>query len=432
MFQNRDYRFLYASSFLDNVCRWMEILALGLLVLHLTDSPFWVALVGVFRWMPNLLFGVFAGHLADRMDRLRVLVLARSVSTLVTAAILVLLIGDWVERWHVLLGALVLGWTFVLDLPSRQSFIHDLFGRQNLSRAMSMEVINFTIGISIGPLIAGLVIALADFEGAYVFLLSVYILSLVILIQVRAQTAEATRTSQPLWQNIASGLAYALHNRPVLAVLIVTLIINITATGSAQLYPVIARDHLGVGPGLTGVLVSAHGIGMFTGAAIVTFMGAIRFHGRIYIFGCTLLLLGLILFALSPWFPLSFLMLLVVGVGMAGFGTMQSTIVLMSSAPERRGLALGIVNLCIGVGPLGMLQMGAVATLLTTQLAIGISAAVGLVLMIPVIILTPLVWRPVASTTDDAVRPQLEAATDRMPLLLQGGPGEITKKKDAT
>ena len=424
VFQIKDYRFVWGSTTLGNICMFMDIVVLGLLVLKETDSPFWVALVGALRFMPWLFFGLFAGLIADRANRWHVMVTARSVNVLVIAIVLILVITDWIEPWHTLLTALALGWAFVLDIPSRQSFIHDLVGTQNLLRAMSLDTMTFTIGTILGPLSAGLFVELTGFTGAYIFLLCLYVLSLIVISRVKSRTTRPSTASRSIRHKLVSGLRSSLQSRTIRAVLAITLIMNFMGFAAMQLFPVVARDHLHVGPGLTGVLISANGIGALVGAATIVYLGTTRYHGRIFVLGSCLHLMGLLLFALSPWYSLAFLMLVVVGLGTAGFATMQSTIILLSSTREERGMALGVLGLCIGMGPLGMLELGAVASYLNSQQAIAISAAAGLLLMLPIMILSPLVWRPTDTGTEGAIRPGEKASTPHNPRFSTGNRDE--------
>jgi hypothetical protein len=95
-------------------------------------------------------------------------------------------------------------------------------------------------------------------------------------------------------------------------------------------------------------------------------------------------------FALSSWYGLSFVALMVVGMGNAGFSTMQSTMILLAAAPGMRGRAVGVLGLCIGATPLGLLELGAIATWVSAPVAIGLNAVVALLLLVPMMILTPL------------------------------------------
>ena len=424
VFQIRDYRILWGSTSLGNICMFMDMVVLGLLVLRETDSPWWVALVGSLRFMPWLVFGIFAGLIADRANRLRVMRVARSANVVVIAILLLLVVTDSFQPWHALLTALALGWAFVLDIPSRHSFIYDLVGSQNLVRAMSLDSMTFTVGIILGPLSAGLFVELTGFTGAYAFLLALYVLSFIGISRVKGQMARPRGASQPVWQSLVGSVRYAYGNRTIRAILAVTLIMNFMAFSAMQLYPVVARDHLHVGPGLTGVLISAAGIGTLIGATTIVYLSTTRYHGRIFVLGSSVHLLGLLLFALSPWYALSYLMLMMVGLGSSGFSTMQNTITLMASAPERRGASLGVLGLCVGSGPLGTLVMGAMADHWNTQVAIGAGAATGLLLFIPIIILSSLMWRPIPMGTEEKVGPGETAANVPVPLRPTENTGE--------
>ena len=403
--RNRDFRLVWASGGLDNTCRWMDVVVMSWLVLELTDSPFLVAMLFVLRWAPMLFFSIFSGMIADRANRWLVVVVARSGNVLVTAVVLFLVIAGLVQPWHLLLASLALGWIFVLEFPSLRAMIYDLVGGRNIVSAMSLDALMFTVGRFIGALAAGLWIEISGFTGAYVFLLLGYGISLSIFQLIKTRVPVHAPASRSLWQNLTEGLRYALANRVIRGVLGVTLIMNAMAFSAESLFPVVARDHLHVGAGLAGVLISAQAIGSFAAAAVISSLGAIRYHGRIFCFGTTLQFLSLLLFALSPWYGLSYLMLLLVGLGSAGFSTMQSTIILISAAPEMRGRAVGVLGQCIGIAALGGLAVGGLANFFDARIAMAISASLGIVLLAPVIALSPLVRHPTAPPdTDDEAR----------------------------
>jgi MFS family permease len=180
----------------------------------------------------------------------------------------------------------------------------------------------------------------------------------------------------------------------VLGVLCITVIMNALAFSYVQILPVIARDHLRVGPGLMGLLASADGMGTLIGALLLAAVGKLRAHGRIFALGALLELVSLLGFAASPWYVLSCVLLFVVGLGNAGFSTMQSTIILLAAAPGMRGRAVGVLGLCIGSTPLGLLELGALSAAVGAPAAIGINAAIGLALWLPVVAFTPLLSRP--------------------------------------
>ena len=134
--------------------------------------------------------------------------------------------------------------------------------------------------------------------------------------------------------------------------------------------PVIARDKLGVGPGLMGLLMGGDGLGYIIGTTVIAAASSLRRLGRVFLFGSILGLGMMFGFAISTTFGIAYLFLLLLGVCVAGFGTLQAIIVISSSPPDMRGRALGMLSLAIGFGPLGALAIGIIATATTPSTAI--------------------------------------------------------------
>ena len=161
-----------------------------------------------------------------------------------------------------------------------------------------------------------------------------------------------------------------------------TAIVNLQLVPITQMVPIIAREILDVGGGLMGLLLAADAAGALLGALMIAAAPAIRHHGRVYLIGSVIAVLGLLAFSFSTTYPLSFLLLLVGGVGTAGFVTMQGTIVMLVARPEMRGRALGAMSMGIGTGPLGALMTGAIADATDAAFAMRLNAAIGLGLLV--------------------------------------------------
>ena len=393
---------MWAAGGLDNTGRWMDVVVMGLLVLELTDSAFQVALLFVFRWVPMLAFALISGMVADRANRWAIMMVSRMVAVTTTGAVLVLVLADAVEPWHVFIASFFLGWLFVLEFPSRRSLIYDLVGSERIVSAMSLETINSTLGKFIGPFMAGLLIELTGFSGTYVFLIAVYAVSFVLILVMKGRGPVRVSSPYAFWSTVSRGFKYSVNNSVIRSVLIITLIMNAMAFSVESLFPVVARDHLGVGAGLTGILISAQAIGSLAAATVIASLVVVRFHGRIFCLGLSLQLVSLLFFALSPWYPVSFLMLMLAGLGAAGYSTMQSTIILISAEPEMRGTALGMLGQCIGVAAVGGLAVGIVANFFSAQAAVAMSVSLGLILLVPAVFFSPLVRKPVTPPVETA------------------------------
>jgi len=393
---------MWAAGGLDNTGRWMDVVVMGLLVLELTDSAFQVALLFVFRWVPMLAFALISGMVADRANRWAIMMVSRMVAVTTTGAVLVLVLADAVEPWHVFIASFFLGGLFVLEFPSRRSLIYDLVGSDRIVSAMSLETINSTLGRFMGPFLAGLLIELTDFSGTYIVLMVVYIVAFVFILVMKGRGPVRAPSPYAFWSTVSRGFKYSLNNSVIRSVLLITLIMNAMAFSVESLFPVVAKNHLGVGPGLTGILISAQAIGSLAAASVIASLAVIRYHGRIFALGLVLQLISLLFFALSPWYPVSFLMLMLAGLGAAGYSTMQSTIILISSEPEMRGTALGMLGQCIGVAAVGGLAVGVVANYFSAQAAVAMSVSLGLLLLIPVLSFSPLLRRPISPAGESA------------------------------
>ena len=100
---------------------------------------------------------------------------------------------------------------------------------------------------------------------------------------------------------------------------------------------------------------------------------------------------------------MAFTLLVLSGIGQAGFSTMQSSIMMLASPPDMRGRMMGLLSVCIGLGhPVGGLIVGTMAGAFTVPLAISVNAAAGLGLLLPAMAVTPLLWRPLTPQTPAA------------------------------
>lgn len=393
----RDFRVLWATRFIHEVSRRMELLVLGYLILKLTDSVFQVGLIAVFLNAPRPVLAMFAGTIADRLDRRRVMIGAHACYLGIASVLLALLIIGSVQPWHIYLAILLQGTARVLDDPCRRTALFDVTGESRIATAMSLEAMGNDGGKILGPLTGGILITAVGFAGAYAVLTGLDVLSLLMMVQLRLpHHPRTTRLARSVWFSLWEGFRHSLTNRMVLGVLCMALILNALVYPMQYFIPVIASDLLKVGPTLGGLLGSAEGVGTFIGASIIATRRNIRHHGRIYVVGTVIAAVAVMLVGWSRWFPISFALLVAAGMAAAFCSTMQSTILLLASTPELRGRAVGSQGMVNGIGHLvGTSEIGAIAKAFDIGVAISINAAAALLFLIPVVILTPLVRRQV-------------------------------------
>lgn len=414
-FRHRGFQLLWPANFFSYIARWMQMTMLIWLVLEMTGSPFLVALVGFFGMIPLLLFGAVGGVLADWVDRRKLLRLTQFINLAAGIVMLALLLTDMVQYWHsyfiVLAGGL--GWAF--DMPARRSLVLDVTGRVGVTNAMALDSVGMHASRMIGPAFAGVLIQTTGVAGGYFVIIALYIISLAFLMGLRLPPREFQPTSHNIARNLVEGFVYIRANRVLLATVIVTVLMNLLLFPYMQMVPIIAKETLNVGPGLMGILMGADGLGAIIGSIAIASFGQLRYHGRIYLGGSMIGLILVLAFAASEWFAVSLPVLVLLGLGTAGFGTMQSTIIVISASDEMRGRALGVISLAIGAGPIGALLIGLLAETTSPATGIAVFAVLGILSLSVVAVLMSELRAPMDQQPSESRRLARDRSTAQQP-----------------
>ena len=394
-FEDRRFRLLWSANGLSYLCRMMQMTLVALLVLGITNSAWMVALSGFFGMVPTLLFALVGGVLADRVNRARLMAMTQSVSLAASLVLTFALLMGWVNVWHAYVTVFVAGAMWSIDFASRRSFIQDLLGRDGVTNGIALDSVAMHGSRMLGPALAGGLMAWVGVGGGYLVVTAIYIVDLALILQIKAPTSTSTQTTVSPWRNVIEGLQYARGNQVILASVVITVLMNFFFFPYIPMVPVIAKKTLGVGEGLTGILMAADGMGAFLGALVIASITQLKRHGLIFTWGSMFALLLLLAFTFSRWYGLSFPILLLMGFGVSCFATMQSTTVILAAKDEMRGRAMGLISLGIGAGPLGTLVVGAVATAVSPEFAVGLNACVCAVLLMGVWMLMPALRLPI-------------------------------------
>jgi MFS family permease len=145
----------------------MQATAQGWLILQLTDSAFYLGLVSALGTLPVLLLSLFGGAVADRIPKRKLLFITQTALALQAVTLGILAWTGVVQVWHVIVLAFLLGTTNAFDTPTRQSFIIELVGKNQLLNAIGLNSISFNLARILGPAIAGILIAWTGVAGCF-------------------------------------------------------------------------------------------------------------------------------------------------------------------------------------------------------------------------------------------------------------------------
>ncbi|GAB6125203.1 MFS transporter [Humidesulfovibrio idahonensis] len=361
-FRHRDYRLFFGGQFISLVGTWMQQTAQSWLVYRLTGSSLSLGLVGFAGQFPVFVLAIFGGVMADRLSRRSVLI-GTQAAALVQAALLAwLTLAGHIQVWQVMVLAAFLGVVNAVDMPTRQSFIVELVGKEDLHNAIALNSSMFNSARILGPSVAGVMLAAVG-EGWCFSLNALSFLAVIVcLLRMGVPAKPAARSNASLREHLREGFAYAWRTREVRTILLLLGVSSIIGMSYVVLMPVFAEEILHSGPRGLGLLMAATGCGSLCGALLLASRRESRGIGRFAYFGMLAFGASLVLFAQSPNFWLSAGLLLPVGfsmiVSMAAANTMLQTL----CPDELRGRVMALYSMVfMGMAPFGALLSGSLA-----------------------------------------------------------------------
>ncbi len=374
----RTFFALWLTGAVVAVVRWLEVLAIGVFAFDLTGSPLVVSFLLLIRMVPMSAVGFWVALLAERVGPRRLLLALLGAMIPVSAVLGVLVRLGAIEIWHLAAGVVLSGCLQAADMPVRRVLLGEVAGLPRVAAAMALDSSTNHITRLLGPMLGGVLLATVGLEGAFAAGAALYAAGVCLLLTVRVGAPARAAPGAPFLRNLIEGVRLARENRMLVGFLWVTVIYNICGFPFLSMVPVIGKDVLGMGPVAVGLLAGAEGAGAFVGALFVAVFARRPWFLRIYLYGTTLGMSMVLLFGLSGTALLSSLAMPLAGLGAAGFGSMQSAVIFSSAPAHLRGRLMGVLVACIGVSPLGYLQLGLLAERFGASAAVAIVAVEGL------------------------------------------------------
>ena len=372
------FRWLWSSILFSSMSMGVRMLAQGWLVLEITDSPFWVGLVAGMQGLGLVGLGAFGGTIVDRFDNRKVLAAVHfgGGSTAILTGVLV--ITGYIELWHMLVFALIQGLLMATQLPASNSLAYQLVGPERLLNAMASRLVALNMSRVIGSLIAGALISRYGVGSSYIFAGAGSLVGMGFLWFIKGNFQTPSKR-EPFWQATKQGLKYVWGSRNIRRLLLLSLVMEAFGFSHFVMMPVMARDVLHVGPIGLGYLSAASGIGSTLSTIAVASLGDFKGKGVLLMGTALGAGVSLVLFAFSPWFAVSLVMVAFAGGSIMAYDVTMGTMLQLQSLDEMRGRVLGIYGLTFGFTPVGGFLAGSVAAALSASIAV---AAGGIIIIV--------------------------------------------------
>jgi MFS family permease len=376
--QNRNYRLYWCGQVVSLSGTWMQRIALSWLVLQLTHSPLALGTVTTVQFAPILCFSLFGGVIADRVRKWRFLLFTQSLMAIQALILAILTATGHIQLYQIYILAAILGIGNALDNPTRQAFVVELVGREDLANAVALNSTIFNTSRIVGPAVAGIAIAWIGVAGCFFLNAASFIATiggLLLMNPAKFYAARPPKEHGNVLKQIGEGLRYAVTTPDIALVVLLMGILGTFGYNFTVVLPLIADEVLHAGPAGFGALTAAMGVGSLLAAISVAYRG--RATRSTLLIGATgfSLLLGMV--AISRWWVLSIPLLVALGFCSITFTATANTRLQLVAPPHMRGRVMSIYQLLFaGTTPFGSLIIGGLAERGGVQRAVAIVAAV--------------------------------------------------------
>lgn len=384
VFRHRNYRLFFAGQLLSLMGTWMQTIAQAWLVYRLTGSPLALGFVTFAAQAPVFFFTAFGGTIADRVDKRRAILAAQSLLCMLAVALSVLTFTEHVTFAMVAGLAFFFGLVNAVEIPTRQSFIVDMVGKDDLQSAIALNSMMFNTARIVGPAAAGVIVAWVG--EAWCFALNAVSYLAVIASLALMNVVSPVRVSRArALQELREGFAYVSRHREIRAALLALAASSFAGGPYMSLLPVMIQEVLGEGAQSFGIIWSGVGLGALLGAFTMGRLkdGALARAPALAAIGFGL---ALILFSQSTVFWLSALLVVPTAYGLMLQGSATNIIVQRLVEDRMRGRVMAYYTMSfLGMLPFGSLAAGALAQQVGAPLTLALggltSAGVGLLVL---------------------------------------------------
>jgi MFS family permease len=369
---------LWSAGGLTNSMRWVEMLVSGLFAYQLTQSAFAVSLVLMSRALPMLTAGALAGAIAESINR-KSLLMAGQAATAAGAIVIALLAATGqLALWHLFLNGLLGGLAWTNELATRRRMVAETAGPTRIVQAVALDTVTNSTTRMVGPLAGGFFFQTVGVTAAYIIAATLYLVALVLVSGVQHVQERRQLQARHLVRDVIAATRIALAHPLLRLVLGVTIAMNVFGFSFTAILPAFGSIAFQASPVQIGLLAAAEPFGaLLAGLGLALRRGTPP--GRLtLLLGSAGFLVVLCCAALAPSLPLAVALLLLGGMGTAAFGSLQTGLVMMHAPIEARSRVLGLTTTCIGMGPAGVLLVGALADGFGPRAAIALMAVAGL------------------------------------------------------
>lgn len=379
--QHRNFRLFWFGQCISLIGTWMQNIGQAWLVLQITNSALQLSLINMMQFLPMMLFSLYAGTLLDKFPKQKVLIVTQSTLLVLAAVLGTITYLGIVQYWHVMILAFLLGCVNTIDMPTRQSMIVELVGKEDLMNAIALNSSIFNLARIVGPAVAGILIGIVGIAMCfYINALSfVAVITGLCMIKLSAKAPVKQRAKGNTFRDIKAGLQYIGSNKIIKQPLILISLISAFVMNFNVLIPVYAQQSLGLSATGYGFLMTSMGLGSFIGALTLAARSKSGPKLKYLLGGALGMSVFFLIVGLETNYVLSCITLFIVGFFSITFTALVNSTIQLNTADNMRGRVMSVFTLVTaGVTPIGSLYAGSVTQATSAPTCMVISGVIGM------------------------------------------------------
>jgi MFS family permease len=318
--------------------------------------------------------------LTDRWSRHRTVLATQALAMGQAFALMVLTATGLISVWQIVPLSIFLGLVTAFDVTARQSFVIQLVERhEDLANAIAINSSVFNAARLLGPAVAGLVIGICGEWPCFLLNGLSYLAVLASLLLMRVRPVARPVSDIGFFRGLSEGFEYVTGSMPIRTLLLLLGIVSMMSAPLTVLMPILATRVLHGGPGTLGMLTAALGVGALVASLFLAARKSVVGLKSVIAVATGVFGLGIAGLSFSHTLWISLILLLVTGFAMVTQMAASNAVLQTIVEENKRGRVMSFYTMAFfGMGPLGSLLAGCLASTLGTAVTFLIFGMAGL------------------------------------------------------
>ncbi|PWJ87465.1 putative MFS family arabinose efflux permease [Mesorhizobium loti] len=264
--ENSTFRPIWIATQVSSLGWLIQMVAISWLMATISTSDVMVALVQASTTLPTFLLSIIAGALADNYSRRNLMFAGWCVIALSSTMLTVLAGLGIFNPWMVLAFSCLAGVGAAFTDPAWHASVGDILRKRDVPAAVTLISVGYNAVRSIGPALGGVVVASFGPLTAFAVATLTYLMLLWTIGRCKWHVRSSPLPSEPLTTAIHDGARFTALSSEIKAAIARGALFGLTSISILALLPLVARDQLGGGPVVYGILMAGFGTGaLFAG-----------------------------------------------------------------------------------------------------------------------------------------------------------------------